>query len=178
MGNQRNRTSMRRIAARRDGYRCCYCRVPTGATIEHLKARTSGGSSWMDNLKLACPYCNRKKGTRPIDEFLARELWRIDPPEDLPGDARQMLKECFGWENSSGLVATGSTNSKLELKGGELAILVRTDKATPWFRYPLGASASPAVSAAAWDFLTRHDTPGKPQRKRYRPPRSRKAIRL
>ncbi len=52
---------------RRAGDRCEYCHLPQSAYrrpfhIEHVVARQHGGSNELDNLALACWYCNLKKG--------------------------------------------------------------------------------------------------------------------
>lgn len=52
---------------RRAGGCCEYCRIPQAAFrrpfhIEHIIARQHGGSTQLDNLALACWYCNFKKG--------------------------------------------------------------------------------------------------------------------
>lgn len=57
----------------RDGNRCAYC----GATnvyleVEHIVARSRGGTDEPDNLTLACKPCNRGKGTLSVQEFLAK----------------------------------------------------------------------------------------------------------
>jgi hypothetical protein len=49
--------------------RCCeYCRLPQEFSalrfhVEHILARQHGGSDALDNLALACPECNCRKGT-------------------------------------------------------------------------------------------------------------------
>jgi len=48
--------------------RCEYCRLPQHASalrfhLEHIIARQHGGSDNADNLALACPECNYRKGT-------------------------------------------------------------------------------------------------------------------
>lgn len=174
MSVQSSMIALRRLAARRDGLRCAYCGVPTGATIEHVRPRAEGGSSWSQNLVLACPWCNRHKGTKDAEIFKAEGGWRLERPQDLPEDTLSMLKICFGWKDTFGLVATGCTGAKLEVKKGQVTILVRPDKHSPWFRYPLGDSSSSAVTQASWDFLTRHDTPFRSQRKKRRPPKKRR----
>ncbi|NJN86806.1 MAG: HNH endonuclease [Leptolyngbyaceae cyanobacterium SL_7_1] len=52
----------------RAGRRCEYCRFPQSATLfafemEHIIAEKHGGATIAENLALACPYCNRAKGT-------------------------------------------------------------------------------------------------------------------
>lgn len=56
--------------------RCCYCdrevhysKSPY-ATIEHMKAKSSGGSDYHDNLKLSCHSCNFMKSNSKEEEFL------------------------------------------------------------------------------------------------------------
>lgn len=55
------------VVQRADG-RCEYCRFPQDASfftfeMEHIIAEKHGGATDADNLALACPYCNRAKGT-------------------------------------------------------------------------------------------------------------------
>ena len=80
----------RRLRLRRDG-------TPISrATVEHIVARTHGGTDELENLAIACSACNAGKGhrldvRRPDDPKLLevqatlqrrrRERWR-DPPED------------------------------------------------------------------------------------------------
>lgn len=48
---------------------CCeYCRLPAFVSrqefhVEHVVARFHGGSDKLENLALACPRCNQRKGT-------------------------------------------------------------------------------------------------------------------
>ena len=41
-------------------------------TIDHVVARSKGGTDHIDNLQLLCGYCNSKKGNRPMSELLAQ----------------------------------------------------------------------------------------------------------
>ena len=55
------------------GRKCTYCskkNVPL--QIEHIVAKANGGSNRISNLCLACPKCNEKKGTKSIEQFLAK----------------------------------------------------------------------------------------------------------
>lgn len=56
------------------GRKCAYCsaeNVPL--QIEHIHPKSRGGSNRISNLTLACQCCNQKKGSLPIEEFLAKK---------------------------------------------------------------------------------------------------------
>ena len=66
---------LRRQVIERVGDCCEYCRFPQSVTLlafemEHIIAEKHGGTTSLENLALACPYCNRAKGT---------DLGSIDP---------------------------------------------------------------------------------------------------
>lgn len=57
--------------AARDGWACCYCGRLTvekvtddedRATIEHVIPRSRGGGDGLDNLRIACRWCNWTRG--------------------------------------------------------------------------------------------------------------------
>jgi len=53
------------------GHACAYCgakHVPL--EVEHILCRRRGGSNRVSNLTIACEDCNKKKGTRLVEEFL------------------------------------------------------------------------------------------------------------
>ena len=61
-------TELRQLVHERADGRCEYCRYPQEASflafeVEHIIAEKHGGAASADNLALACPYCNRFKGT-------------------------------------------------------------------------------------------------------------------
>lgn len=67
--------SLRRQVIERAGDRCEYCRFPQSLALlafemEHIISEKHGGTTSLENLALACPYCNRAKGT---------DLGSIDP---------------------------------------------------------------------------------------------------
>lgn len=171
MGRSEAWGTIRRLAAQMHGYRCYICRIPTAATAEHVQARANDGSNHLDNIRLACPYCNSKKGKRNLEEFLASRDWELPHPPDLEQTVTEMLAARFGWgRGRSGIVSTGSTNAKLKLEGGDAFVLVRADKRDPWMTIRLGSADHPRVTRYAYDFLARHFTPPKPRRRR--PPKS------
>lgn len=67
--------ALRRKVLKRANGRCEYCLFPESISlfsfeIEHIIAEKHGGVTQADNLALACPFCNRFKGT---------DLGSIDP---------------------------------------------------------------------------------------------------
>lgn len=52
--------------------RCCaYCAAEnTPLEVEHIVARSNGGSDRVSNLTLACRPCNQRKGNQPVEVFL------------------------------------------------------------------------------------------------------------
>lgn len=67
--------ALRKQVIERADSRCEYCRFPQSVTLlafemEHIISEKHGGTTTLDNLALACPYCNRAKGT---------DLGSIDP---------------------------------------------------------------------------------------------------
>jgi hypothetical protein len=61
-------SELRQFVQERAGGRCEYCLYPQDVSflafeVEHIIAEKHGGATTADNLALACPYCNRFKGT-------------------------------------------------------------------------------------------------------------------
>lgn len=56
------------------GRNCTYCQkenVPL--QVEHIVAKSNGGSNRISNLCLACEKCNQKKGKKSIEQFLSKK---------------------------------------------------------------------------------------------------------
>lgn len=50
---------------------CAYCgKQGVPLQVEHIHPRSRGGTNRVSNLTLACEPCNRKKGNRPVEDFL------------------------------------------------------------------------------------------------------------
>lgn len=67
--------ALRKQVIERAKMRCEYCHFPQSVTLlafemEHIISEKHGGTTTLSNLALACPYCNRAKGT---------DLGSIDP---------------------------------------------------------------------------------------------------
>jgi 5-methylcytosine-specific restriction endonuclease McrA len=80
------------IADRDGGWHCHYCnreRKPWQLTFDHMKPKCKGGTTALDNLVLACTYCNNRKGDQDYEEFMASGEWH--PPRWIKGECCQHL---------------------------------------------------------------------------------------
>ena len=57
---------MRNLALQRDNYVCVYCGQQAD-TVDHIVARSKGGSDNLDNLVAACRQCNTLRGTSCVE---------------------------------------------------------------------------------------------------------------
>lgn len=56
------------------GRKCAYCGVENVPfEIEHILARSKGGSNRVSNLCISCHSCNQAKGSKPVEEFLKKK---------------------------------------------------------------------------------------------------------
>lgn len=58
---------LRELVRERAAHCCEYCRLPQEFSelrfhVEHVIPRQHGGNDWLENLALACPACNLRKG--------------------------------------------------------------------------------------------------------------------
>ena len=92
------------------GRKCAYCGIENiSFEIEHILARSKGGSHRVSNLCLSCHSCNQIKGNKPIEEFLKKK------PEVLKrilAQAKTPLKDAAAvnttrWELYRRLQSTG-----------------------------------------------------------------------
>ena len=72
--------------------KCAYCGVENIAwQVEHIyHPRAKGASNRISNLCLACPSCNRKKGFKNIEQFLAK---KPDILKRILAQAKRPLKD-------------------------------------------------------------------------------------
>lgn len=71
--------------------KCAYCGVENIALqVEHIYPRAKGGSNRISNLCLACHSCNQKKGTKNIEQFLAK---KPDILKRILAQAKRPLKD-------------------------------------------------------------------------------------
>ena len=92
------------------GRQCAYCDTEdVPLQVEHMHAKARGGTNRASNLTLACGCCNRKKGARSIEEFLAKDPNRLARILD---QAKRPLKDAATvnatrWALAGALKATG-----------------------------------------------------------------------
>lgn len=92
------------------GRQCAYCDAKdVPLQIEHMHAKARGGSDRASNLSLACECCNRNKGARSIEEFLAEDPQRL---ARILAQATKPLRDAAAvnatrWALSHALKATG-----------------------------------------------------------------------
>lgn len=103
------------IARFRAGGVCEYCQLPETVShvqfpLDHVVARQHGGESTEDNLALACPWCNQRKGPNlaGIDPDTG-ELTRLFHPR------RDRWAEHFKWDGAilTGVRAVGRTTVRV-----------------------------------------------------------------
>lgn len=118
--------------------KCAYCDA-TGVPlqIEHIVARSRGGTDRISNLALACGCCNQRKGALSIQEFLAKEQARL---KNILACAKAPLKDA---------AAVNSTRWRLanELKATGLPVKLSSGGRTKFNRSQLGVPKSHALDA-------------------------------
>ena len=92
------------------GRQCAYCDAPNvPLEVEHMDAKSKGGSNRVSNLTLACRSCNETKDNRDIREFLKHEPARLTR---ILAQAKAPLKDATAvnstrWALFNALKATG-----------------------------------------------------------------------
>ena len=103
------------VVRERAGGCCEYCRFPESFAelpfhLDHVIARQHGGPTTLDNLALACCYCNRYKGPNvaSIDPQTGTIVTLFNPRWDE-------WRKHFVWQDAqlNGLTATGRATIKL-----------------------------------------------------------------
>lgn len=120
--------------------RCCaYCGAEnTPLEIEHIVARSNGGSDRVSNLTLACRPCNQRKGNQPVEVFLKGK------PELL---ARIKAKARAPLRDAAAVNATRNALLHTLLQTG-LPVTTGTGAQTKFNRSRLGLPKTHALDAA------------------------------
>jgi 5-methylcytosine-specific restriction endonuclease McrA len=89
---------------------CAYCgKADVPLQVEHIVPRSNGGTDRVSNLTLACAPCNRRKGNRPVEDFLKKDPERL---KRIKAQAKAPLLDATAvnatrWELYRRLQATG-----------------------------------------------------------------------
>ncbi|MFB2919952.1 MULTISPECIES: RNA-guided endonuclease IscB [Aerosakkonema] len=121
------------------GRKCVYCGAEnTPLEIEHILAKSRGGTDRVSNLTLACHPCNQKKGNQPIEKFLKHK----------PSILRQVLAQAKAPLKDAATV--NSTRWKLyqRLQETGLPVSVGTGGRTKFNRVKLGIQKCHYLDAA------------------------------
>ena len=111
------------------GRKCFYCEVEgVPLQVEHIVARSNGGTDRISNLTLACAKCNQKKGNQDVKDFLCKQP---DKYKALMAKAKAPLKDA---------AAVNSTRLALleRLRGFGLPLEVGSGGQTKWNRTQQG----------------------------------------
>lgn len=65
----------------------CLTVLPERPDVDHIRAIASGGADSAENKQLLCPNCNRRRGAKPFNQFVAERLadgneWTDYIPDD------------------------------------------------------------------------------------------------
>ncbi len=119
---------------------CAYCDA-TGVplNIDHVRARSRGGTDRVSNLVLACVPCNQTKGTTPVQEFLADRPARL---ERVITQLRRPLQD---------VAATNTTRLQLvkALAAHNVPVHAWSGGRTHWNRFAMGLPKSHTLDALA-----------------------------
>ena len=125
---------LKRLVRRRARGRCEYCRLPEGLGfvtfhLDHCISQKHGGPTIAENLALACPSCNARKGT---------DVAGLDPDEDRPvalfNPRIQVWEEHFRQEDFLivDLTVTGRVTARLLRMNDSDRVLDRFDAGRPF----------------------------------------------
>ena len=118
---------------------CVYCdATDIPLEVEHILARSKGGSNRIYNLTLACVACNRAKNSQPVAEFLAHDPARL--ARVLEGTKQPLRDAAAVNATKTALIgALQALNLPLELASGAQ---------TKFNRHRLGIPKTHALDAA------------------------------
>ncbi|MDR1166256.1 MAG: RRXRR domain-containing protein [Deltaproteobacteria bacterium] len=121
------------------GGKCSYCgKDGAPLQIDHVVPKAKGGSDRVSNLTLACPECNRKKGSRDLKTFLAEK----------PDLADRILKRASAPLRDAAAVNATRWEIYDRLKDTGLPVSIGSGGLTKFNRTRFGIPKSHALDAA------------------------------
>ena len=120
------------------GRQCAYCGAQhLPLEIEHIVPKSSGGSDRVANLTLACRACNQRKGSQPIETFLAK---KPDVLQKIKAQAKRPLKDAAAVNSTRWALAN-------QLKATHLPVELASGGKTKFNRITQGILKSHALDA-------------------------------
>ena len=120
------------------GRKCAYCDTPNvPLQIEHIHAKSKGGSNRVSNLTLACNTCNDKKDNRDVREYLKHDPARL---ARILVQAKAPLKDAAAVNSTRWAVFNA-------LKATDLAVETGSGGKTKFNRHQLGIPKTHALDA-------------------------------
>ena len=121
------------------GRACAYCgKEGVPLQMEHIKAKSKGGSNAASNICVACESCNTKKGTGDVSEFLKNDPVRL---KRILAQAKAPLKDAAAVNSTRWALFTA-------LKATELAVETGSGGLTKFNRTRLGIPKAHSLDAA------------------------------
>lgn len=112
--------------------RCCaYCgKKDTPLEVEHIHAKSKGGSNRVSNLTLSCVKCNSEKGSKPIEQFLKKKPELL---KKILSSAKRPLKDAAAVNSTRWALyqALSKTDVPVETGTGGMTKFHRTRKGLP-----------------------------------------------
>ena len=121
------------------GRKCVYCdKTNVPFQLDHIHAKSKGGSNRVSNLTLACPACNQAKDNKDVSVFLAKDPERL---KRVLANAKTPLKDA-ATVNATRWALYGA------LKSTGLAVEVGTGGKTKYNRHQFHIPKTHALDAA------------------------------
>ena len=101
--------ALRRAVERRAEFVCEYCLIHAddvyvGCQVDHVVSEKHGGPTTLENLALACSFCNRQKGSDigSIERVTGKFIRLFNPRTDLWGDHFRLVGVRIAWKTPMG----------------------------------------------------------------------------
>ena len=121
------------------GRKCAYCgQKDTPLEVDHIVAKSRGGSNRISNLCLACHECNQKKNNCCVEEFL----------KDQPVVLARLLKQAKSPLRDATAVNASRWKLRQILQGTGLPVQTGSGGRTKWNRSRLGLEKTHWLDAA------------------------------
>jgi len=92
--NKRYIAPTKRNVMNRDDWKCSYCGSTKNLTIDHIIPKVLNGTNDYYNLTTCCDSCNRKKGDKPLEQFLKETGYHFKRKTNIPTYLKEFRDIC------------------------------------------------------------------------------------